>query len=181
MKQAYPSLLNRISLAFGAFFTIIADSQFAARIQALRAGAQQPAPSAPAPVAPLRESAPDAALQLLGLLQREARFIDFIQEDVAAYADADVGAAARVVHEGCRKVLRDNFTLSPIREEAEGSRISLPEGFDAAAIRVTGNVVGQPPFHGSLTHRGWQVVDIRLPKMAGSHEVRIVAAAEVEL
>lgn len=184
MKHDSPSLLGRIPLAFGAFFTILADGRFAARVQALRAGAQQPAPSAPAPapvVAPLREAAPDAALQLLGLLQREARFIDFIQEDVAAYADADVGAAARVVHEGCRKVLRDNFTLSPIREEAEGSRISLPAGFDAAAIRVTGNVVGQPPFHGSLTHRGWQVVDIRLPKMAGSHEVRIVAAAEVDL
>jgi len=130
---------------------------------------------------PLKEAPPDGALQLLGLLQREARFIDFIQEDVAAYADADVGAAARVVHEGCRKVLRDNFTISPVRDEAEGSRITLPEGFDATAIRVTGNVVGNPPFHGSITHRGWRVIDTRLPKLTGSHELRIVAPAEVEL
>ena len=85
------------------------------------------------------------------------------------------------MHEGCRKVLRDNFTIQPIRDEAEGSRITLPAGFDAALIRVTGNVVGQPPFNGSLTHRGWQVVDTRLPRLAGSHQVRIVAAAEVEL
>ena len=196
MKQSPPSLLSRISLAFGTFFTIISDSQFAARVRDLRDGVQrsepsaQPAPapaSAPAPAAPkpivvpLREAAPDGALQLLGLLQREARFIDFIQEDVAAYADADVGAAARVVHEGCRKVLRDNFTISPVRSEAEGSRITLAEGFDAAAIRITGNVVGQPPFKGSITHRGWRVDETRLPKLASGHELRIVAPAEVEL
>lgn len=191
MKQAPPSLLSRISLAFGTFFSIISDSQFAARVQDLRAGVQRSEPSTPAsapapvapktPVVPLREAAPDGALQLLGLLQREARFIDFIQEDVAAYADADVGAAARVVHEGCRKVLRDNFTISPVRAEAEGSRITLAEGFDAAAIRITGNVVGQPPFKGSLTHRGWRVDETRLPKLASGHELRIVAPAEVEL
>jgi hypothetical protein len=185
MTQDAPSLPGRISLALGTFFAILGDRAFAARIQALRAGAvAQPAAPAASPqpaAAPLREAAPDAALQVLGLLQREARFIDFIQEDIAAYPDAEVGAAARVVHEGCRKVLRDNFTLSPIREEAEGSRITLPAGFDAAMIRVTGNVVGQPPFHGNLTHRGWQVVDTRLPKLAGGHEVRVVACAEVEL
>lgn len=186
MKPANPSLLSRISLAFGTFFSILADGQFAARVQALRSGEQRAEPSAPAPapkpvVVPLREAAPDGALQLLGLLQREARFIDFIQEDVAAYADADIGAAVRVVHEGCRKVLHDNFTISPIRDEAEGSRITLPVGFDAAAIRVTGNVVGQPPFHGSITHRGWRVVETRLPRLSGSHQLNIVAPAEVEL
>lgn len=187
MKQDHPSLLTRISLAFGTFFKIVSDSQFAIRIQHLRDAAPPAEPSTPTPpaakpvVAPLREAAPDAALQLLGLLQREARFIDFIQEDIAAYADAEVGGAARLVHDGCRKVLSDNFTIQPIRDEAEGSRVTLPEGFDAAKIRVTGNVVGQPPFHGSITHRGWQVVETRLPKLAGSHEVRIVAAAEVEL
>ena len=186
MKPANPSLLSRISLAFGTFFSILSDGQFAARVQALRSGEQRAEPSAPAPapkpvVVPFREAAPDGALQLLGLLQREARFIDFIQEDVAAYADADIGAAVRVVHEGCRKVLHDNFTISPVRDEAEGSRITLPAGFDAAAIRVTGNVVGQPPFHGSITHRGWRVVDTRLPRLSGSHQLNIVAPAEVEL
>ena len=193
MKQSPPSLLSRISLAFGTFFSILSDSQFAARVQDLRDGVQRSEPSVPAPasapapaapkppVVPLREAAPDGALQLLGLLQREARFIDFIQEDVAAYADADVGAAARVVHEGCRKVLRDNFSISPVRTEAEGSRITLAEGFDAAAIRITGNVVGQPPFKGSITHRGWRVDETRLPKLASGHELRIVAPAEVEL
>lgn len=187
MTQDNPSLPSKISLAFGAFFRIISDGQFAARVERLRSGEQRIEPSAPAPdvpkpaVVPLREAAPDGALQLLGLLQREARFIDFIREDVAAYTDADIGAAARVVHQGCRKVLGDNFTIGPVRDEAEGSRITLPEGFDAAAVRIIGNVVGKPPFQGSIVHRGWRVVETRLPKLASGHELSIVAPAEVEL
>ncbi|WP_019374484.1 DUF2760 domain-containing protein, partial [Melaminivora alkalimesophila] len=96
---------------------------------------------------------PAAALQLLALLQRQARFVDFVQEDVAGYSDAEIGAAARVVHEGCRKVLAEHFALAPVRSEEEGSRITLPVGFDATAVRVSGNVVGQPPFAGTLAHR----------------------------
>lgn len=181
MSNTTPSFLSRISLAIGSFFRIIADGDFAARVRDLdAAGPCDQAPAAAAP-APLQQATPDAALQLLGLLQREARFIDFIQEDVAGYADADIGAATRVVHEGCRKVLRENFAISTIRDEAEGSRITLAEGFDATANRVTGNVVGQPPFSGTLTHRGWRVDDIRLPSVVSGHNLHVVAAAEVEL
>ena len=122
-----------------------------------------------------------AALQLLGLMQREARFVDFIQEDVAPYTDAEIGAAARVVHEGCRKVLREHFTLSPVRSEAEGSRITLQAGFDAAAVRLTGNVVGQPPFTGTLSHRGWLVTQVRLPQLTDIQAAKVIAQAEVEL
>lgn len=122
-----------------------------------------------------------AALQLLGLLQREARFVDFIQEDVAPYTDAEIGAAARVVHEGCRKVLREHFTLQPVRPEAEGARVTLPAGFDAAAVRLTGNVVGQPPFTGTLGHRGWQVTEVNLPQLTDAQAARVIAQAEVEL
>lgn len=122
-----------------------------------------------------------AALQLLGLLQREARFVDFVQEDVAGYADAEIGAAARVVHEGCRKVLREHFSIAPVRAEAEGSRVTLAAGFDAAAVRLTGNVVGQAPFTGTLGHRGWRVDDVRLPQLTDHKAAAIVAQAEVEL
>ena len=122
-----------------------------------------------------------AALQLLGLMQREARFVDFIQEDVAPYTDAEIGAAARVVHEGCRKVLREHFTLSPVRSEAEGSRITLLAGFDAAAVRLTGNVVGQPPFTGTLSHRGWLVTQVKLPQLTDIQAAKVIAQAEVEL
>lgn len=122
-----------------------------------------------------------AALQLLGLLQREARFVDFIQEDVAPYTDAEIGAAARVVHGGCRKVLREHFALAPVRSEAEGSRVTLPAGFDAAAVRLTGNVVGQAPFTGTLGHRGWQVTEVKLPQLTDPQAARVLAQAEVEL
>lgn len=135
---------------------------------------------APEPVI-LKEATPDAALQLLSLLQKEARFIDFIKEDISRYGDADIGAAARVVHEGCNKAVNEHFKLTPVRTEPENSQITLPEGFDASAVRLTGNIIGKPPFTGTLIHKGWQITDIRLPKITEGHNVKIVAAAEVEL
>ncbi|MFI3218097.1 MAG: DUF2760 domain-containing protein [Methylococcales bacterium] len=134
----------------------------------------------PEPVV-LKEATPDAALQLLGLLQKEARFIDFIEEDIAAYSDADIGVAARVVHEGCRKAINEHFTLAPVRSEAEGNKITLQQGFDAATVRLTGNIVGTAPFTGTLIHKGWQVTNVRLPKLTQGHNAAIIVAAEVEL
>ncbi len=182
--------MRRIALAISSFFSIIAQPDFAARVAQLRDGVPPPppppapvaAPVAPAPAAPVWQAPPEtAALQLLGLLQREARFVDFIEQDVAAFSDADIGGAARVVHEGCRKVLREHFTIASVRTEAEGSRVTLPAGFDAAAVRVTGNVVGQPPFSGTLVHQGWRVTDSHLPQLTQGHDARILAPAEVEL
>lgn len=135
---------------------------------------------APEPVV-LKETTPDAALQFLGVLQKEARFIDFIKEDVTAYSDADIGIAARVVHEGCNKAINEYFTLDTVRTEQEGSSITLAKGFNPAEVRLTGNIVGEAPFTGALIHKGWQVTDIRLPKLTEGHNARIVAAAEVEL
>lgn len=180
-----PSFMRRVALAIGAFFTLIGDAAFAARYEALRSGPVTPPPpsappATPAP-APLKQTAPDSALQLLALLQREARLIDFVGEDLGGYDDAQIGAAARVVHAGCAKVLREHFSLEPVRSEAEGSRITLPAGFDAAAVRLTGNVVGQPPYTGSLSHRGWRVSEVRLPQLAERHDARVIAPAEVEL
>jgi hypothetical protein len=189
-----PSFWSRLSLAFGALFKTMGDAEFAARIRddqvgpvAAPAPAPTPAPApapAPAPTpAPvtLRVATPDAAMQLLALLQREARLIDFANENIAAYADADIGAAARVVHEGCARVLREHFTIEPVRTELEGARLTLAEGFDAASVRLTGNVVGKAPFTGVLNHRGWRAAEVRLPQLAEQHDARILAPAEVEL
>ncbi len=182
------SWTRRLSLAVGAFFGVLGDRDFAAGVQRLRSGTAPatqapvaaPAP-APAPTPTLKEAPPEAALQLLGLLQRDARLIDFVEEDIAQYADADIGAAARLVHEGCRATLREHFTIQPVRDEAEGSRVTIAEGFDATAVRLTGNVVGKPPFNGSVAHRGWRVTDVRLPKLTPSHNASVLAPAEVEL
>jgi uncharacterized protein DUF2760 len=184
--QPPPSFLSRISLAFGAFFGLLGDADLAARYVAVRHGAAAPVAPPAAPVPPpapvvLKEATPDAALQLLALLQRDARLIDFVGEDLTGYTDAQIGAASRVVHEGCAKVLREHFSIAPVRAEAEGSRVTLQPGFDAAAVRVTGNVVGQPPFAGSLTHRGWRVTEVRLPKLSEQHDAHVVMPAEVEL
>jgi hypothetical protein len=164
---------------------VLGNAGLAAQFAALRRGeiATSPAstPATPPAAAALRDTAPDSALQLLALLQREARLIDFAREDLGSYADAQIGAAARVVHEGCAKVLREHFDIVPVRDEPEGSRITLPAGFDAAAVRLTGNVVGQAPFSGSLSHRGWRVADVRLPQLAERHDTHVLAPAEVEL
>ncbi|MFM0740955.1 DUF2760 domain-containing protein [Paraburkholderia xenovorans] len=191
MTDSNPSFLGRISIAVSTFFSILGDGEFAAGVVRLRNGAVAPAAAptptpasapAPAPVAPtLKEAGPEAALQLLGLLQRDARLIDFVEEDIKSYSDADIGAAARLVHEGCRATLREHFTIRPVRDEAEGSRVTLSEGFDATAVRLTGNVVGQAPFTGTISHRGWRVDEVRLPKLTQSHNAKIVAPAEVEL
>ncbi len=124
---------------------------------------------------------PESAFQLLGLLQQEARFVDFLNEDLTGFKDDEVGAVARVVHEGSKKVLHQYFQLEPIRAEDEDSQITLQIGFSAAENRVTGNVSGEPPFTGVLVHRGWRVTGANLPKLAVSHDPKIVAPAEVEL
>ncbi|WP_179404554.1 DUF2760 domain-containing protein [Burkholderia guangdongensis] len=195
MTESKLSFFGRLSVAIGSFFAILGDGELAANVRRLRDGTFAPTPPTPAaaPVVPaatpqpaaapvvIKEASPDAALQLLGLLQRNARFVDFVEEDIAGYSDADIGAAARLVHDGCRATLREHFTIRPVRAETEGSRITLPAGFDAAAIRLTGNVVGSAPFNGSLSHRGWRADDVKLPKLIDSHDVSVIAPAEVEL
>lgn len=178
------SFWSRLPLAFSAFINTLSDPDYASRLQRMNdAASYPPAPvAAPAPApTPLRVATPDAALQLLSLLQREARLIDFTQENLSAYSDADIGAAARVVHEGCGKVLREHFHIEPVRDEAEGSRVVLEEGFDAGAVRLTGNVVGKAPFRGTLSHRGWRATNVLLPKLAEAHDASVLAPAEVEL
>ncbi len=182
MAESAPSVFARLLIAIDLFRRVLGDPRFAAEAARLRArwptaeaaasGAERPA---------LREPEPNAALQLLGLLQQDGRFIDFLEEEVATYADSEVGAAARVVHEGCRKALRQHFTIASVRREPEGTRLTLAEGFDASAVRLTGKVLGQPPFSGSLTHKGWRVTAVRLPKVASGHDLSILAPAEVEL
>lgn len=152
---------------------------------AVRAKGQKADPHAPdVPMAAhqtLSANAPESALQLLGLLQQEARFLDFINEEIRQHGDAEIGAAVRVVHEGCRRVLRQHVELHPVLEEAEGSALTLPSGFNPAEIRLSGQLVGQPPFRGIVRHRGWKATQVQLPLMAEGHDPAILAAAEVEL
>jgi Domain of unknown function (DUF2760) len=189
---ALPATIDLVHISLGIITLILLilfmfrrGAKMPASMEYLSDRPELPETSAPETETPtasqLKTTSPDAALQLLALLQQEARFIDFIQEDLLGFSDADVGAAARVVHEGGKKVLQDYFSLSAVKDEPEESRITLAKGFDATAVRLTGNVIGQPPFTGTLIHRGWRVTEVRLPKLAEGHDAHIVAPAEVEL
>lgn len=131
-----------------------------------------------AEVAPAKPTS-DAALRLLALLQQEGRLVDFLLEDIGPYDDAQVGAAVRSIHAGCRAVLDERVQLERILAGEDGATVDVPAGFDAAAIRVTGNVAGAPPFRGTLQHSGWRAVKISLPE--SSTDASVVAPAEVEV
>jgi Domain of unknown function (DUF2760) len=184
-------LFARLWLAIGVFFRVLANAAFAARVAALRSppdapveapesAAKPPTPASAAPqgTAPATE---ESALLLLGFLQREGRLIDFLEQDIVAFADADVGAAARVVHAGCRKALRQHVTVSPVRSEAEGQSVALEAGFDAASVKLVGNVQGEGPFRGTMKHPGWRATELRLPTRVGNADPKILAPAEVEV
>ena len=125
------------------------------------------------------------AVQVLALLQQKGRLIDFLQEDLGAYQDAQIEAAVRSIHEGCRQALGEMLDLRPVLEAEEGAAITVPVGFDPQAIRLTGNVVGQPPFQGVLRHRGWRTGRVELPEQLTpanpGNQGFVLQAAEVEV
>ena len=138
----------------------------------------EPKPAAKQPPKPARSE----AVTLLATLQREARFVDFIKEPLDSYSDAQIGAAVRDVHRDCGKVLDRLFAIKSIVDQQEGSPVEVPSGFDAGRYRLTGNVVGDPPFHGNLVHHGWEAAEVQLPAWSGTpHSARVVAPVEVEL
>ena len=178
--RTYSSFGARFSLAFQSFWKALTDQPSAQQIGlALEAGAKPAAPLPTPELPPERKHA--SGLYVLSLLQREGRLIDFLQEDVTSFSDADVGAAARVVHAGCKKALTQCLELEPVLKDAEGASVNVPAGFDAQRIRLTGNVAGQPPFQGALKHHGWVATSVRLPAVSESLDPRVIAPAEVEL
>lgn len=197
MSAAVPTVTElpfttRIWFAWVCFFKVLFDGRFAAyayappalaapKDEAPPAKPAAPAPKAPTPSVPPPAPSTDAALQLLALLQREGRFVDFVEEDIAGAEDAQIGAAARVVHAGCRKALREHLELAAVRSEDEGAAVTLAAGFDPSAIKLTGNVAGAGPYSGTLRHRGWKVTKVSLPTPIEGHDARVVAQAEVEL
>src|SRR3954466_16417020 len=123
-----------------------------------------------------------ADLRILAVLQRDGRLVDFLQEDIDGYGDAQVGAAVRDIHRGCRKALRDFLAVEPILSDPEDATVTVAADFDPATIRLTGNVAGSPPFRGVLKHHGWRVRSVQLPVVPGAgDETAVLAPAEVEI
>jgi hypothetical protein len=150
----------------------------------------QPAPApkvaetiSPIAVAPAPKQAEAEIVGFLGLLQDKGRLVDFLMDDIAAYSDAQVGAAGRVLHEGCKAVLKEHFAITPIREEGEGSKITVPAGYAAGDYRLVGRISGEAPFTGTLVHHGWKTDWVKLPRLISKDADRppAIAPAEVEL
>lgn len=182
----------RLWMAFVCFWQVLLKPSFALAIRPqydgllkgeLPAGEPPPKPVVviAKPAEPPAYQAHASGLMILSMLQREGRFIDFLQEEVAGFSDADVGGVARVVHEGCRKVLRQYVALESVMKDGEGAKVTVPAGFDANRIRLTGNVAGNPPFTGTLKHQGWAVTEVKLPKPAEGLDARVLQPAEVEI
>jgi hypothetical protein len=143
-----------------------------------------PKPAEPRPDKPKVSAAQqhrDGALALLGLLQREGRLVDFLRESLDGHSDADIGAAARDVHRGCRKVLDQYLAIEPVMPGAEEDKVSVPKGFDPAEVRLIGEAKGEAPYAGTLRHHGWRVVDAKLPQLVDGIDRAVIAPAEVEL
>lgn len=187
---------KRISYATRCFFAVLSRGEVPEDIapEVVRTSAQvAPAPeqiaAPPPPIAvpepepaPPAEESTDRAVQMLALLQREGRLIDFFSEDLTPYPDAQVGAAVREMHAGCRKALEQYVTLEPIIEGEEDGPVTVEAGFDPASVKLVGNVTGQPPLRGLLRHRGWRATEVELPPLAPQESARaIVAPAEVEI
>ncbi len=146
----------------------------------------QPAPppvAAPPPAAPPANQAEAEVVAFFGLLQEKGRLVDFLMEDITSFGDAQVAAASRVVHQGCREVLREHFEVAPVAEAAEGSQVTVPAGYHPDEFRLTGRIAGEPPFTGTLVHKGWRTGKVKLPRVVHGDEDRLpcIVPAEVEL
>jgi hypothetical protein len=174
--------MRRILLAFRVFFWTLFSKAIAEQVCQVFAGTSPAVPPSPAPQTKQPPGPRSEAITLLAALQREARLVDFLQESLADYTDAQIGAVVRDVHRDCGAVLSRMFALRAAVADAEGTEVEIPVGFDPARWRLTGNVSGQPPFYGRLVHCGWEATTCELPTWTGSAAAaRIVAPAEVEL
>lgn len=167
-------------LALAGILTLIILSSLKARPESIVPNtASETAPS----VAPGREqkASDEKAVQMLSLLQKKGRLIDFLQEDISVYDDRQIGAAVRNIHKGCRDAVTEYVRIEPVMKETEGQEVTVREGFDPSTVRLTGNVIGSPPFTGTLRHSGWRVVSTSIPPIPKSQDSRVIEPAEVEI
>jgi hypothetical protein len=166
-------------LAFRSFFAILFKGALPDDLAAAL-GLSRRAVAKPAQVPTAVATASDGALQILAILQRDSRLIDFLMEDVSAYSDDQVGAAVRSLHDQCRDALNRYIQLAPVIDGVEGTFTRLAS-IDPSSVKLLGNVPPQPPPGGVLRHKGWRAVKVDLPALQGKQDVKIIAPAEVEI
>ena len=171
--------MSRLSSAFRSFFSILFGGNLPEDI-AQQFGYAKPKPAPPpAPVVKMS----DGALQLLGILQRDSRLVDFLMEDISSYADDQIGAAVRNLHADCRTSLGRHVTLEPVVDAVEGTfyKLDASKTPDPNRTKLLGNVPASGKASGGiLRHRGWRAASINLPSV-GKQDVSILAPAEIEV
>lgn len=120
-------------------------------------------------------------LHLMTVLQREGRLMDFFAEDLSTYEDNQIGAAVRSIQDNCKTALKKHLNPKAVMEQNEGDEIVVPADFDTSAIKLTGNVSGEPPFRGVLRHKGWRASKLELPTLSPAKDSHIIAPAEIEI
>jgi hypothetical protein len=171
---------SRLSFAFRCFFSLLFRGEIPQDVLRELGISKAAAPAKTAGDKPAPESL-DRAVQMLALFQRDGRLVDFLTEDVSPYPDGQLGAAVRSIHASCRQVLDRYMKLQPVLASEEDQPVTVPAGFDTAAIKLVGNVAGEPPLRGLLRHRGWRVTEVNLPSLPQGTGRAIVAPAEVEI
>ena len=174
----YADLLPKVIAGVAALLLI---AVFVDRSKAASTAA--PVKVAPVAAAPLANQADSEVVNFVAILQERGRFVDFLMDDIKSYSDAQVGAAGRVLHEGCKAVLLEHFGIRPMREEGEGSKVTVPTGYAPDDYRLVGKIAGEAPFTGTLIHHGWRVEWVKLPRLlrASADRLPAIAPAEVEL
>lgn len=171
--------MSRISSAFRSFFAILFRGSLPEDI-AREFGYLKPVPPPPPVQLP---TAKDGALQMLGILQRDARLIDFLMEDITGYADDQIGAAVRNLHADCRTTLNRHVTLAPVIDSVEGTfqKLDASKAPDPNRIKLLGNIPANGKVGGgTLRHRGWSAAAVSLPAI-GKQDVSVIAPAELEV
>jgi hypothetical protein len=164
--------LARLGLARQAFRRVLRDPAVAEKVRPLVS-------AEPAETKPARLSG--EPVRLLAILQRDARLLDFLLEDLSQATEEQLVAGVRQIHPKARQAIQEHLSLEPVLPQREGDPVEVPPGFDPSAVRLTGNVTGQPPFRGTLQHHGWRVKAYNLPAPPAGQDDLIVAPAEVEL
>lgn len=178
--------MNRIVLAFRCFFNLLFSGELSPEtLTALNLTRRGAAPAAAPKTASAAPAAPtvrtsDGALQLLAILQRDSRLVDFLMEDIAAYSDDQVGAAVRELHDQCRDSVARYVKLEPVVDGVEGTYAKAP-GKDASLVKFVGNVPAQPPAGGTLRHKGWRATKVDLPSLPTKQDATVIAPAEIEI
>jgi Domain of unknown function (DUF2760) len=181
--------LNRVFLAFRCFFNILfggrlSDAALGALGLSRRGGAPAASPKASAP-GPAATPAPagktsDGALQILSIMQRDSRLLDFLMEDLTSYSDDQIGAAVRELHDQCRDSVSRYITLQPVIDGVEGTFAQAPSK-DPGIVKFVGNVPATPPAGGTLRHKGWRAAKVDLPALPAKQDATILAPAEIEI